>query len=159
MEEEEVSGSQFKAYLCPNPGANSNMQCSKQRLIFLEMDRNDPNSVLDVAKVADQLVVIMSCKHTDVSGVKQDPFEHSKAIDEIGYRALNLVRSQGMPCLMGVLQHVEDISSSKQSQVKKLFQRIFVSEFTDRHKFMSLNAVTEHQANGDSNALLRNLAV
>ena len=89
------------------------MQSSKQRLIFLEMNRNDPYSVLDIAKVADQLLVVMSCKNTDVSGVKQDPFEHAKAIDEIGYRALNLVRSQGMPCLLGVLQHVESISSSK----------------------------------------------
>ena len=135
------------------------MQSSKQRLIFLEMNRNDPYSVLDIAKVADQLLVVMSCKNTDVSGVKQDPFEHAKAIDEIGYRALNLVRSQGMPCLLGVLQHVESISSSKQSQVKKLFQRIFTSEFTDKHRFMNLNTVTDHQANSDSNALLRQLAV
>jgi len=35
----------------------------------------------------------MSCRKTNVTGVKQDPFEHSKAIDELGYRALSLVRS------------------------------------------------------------------
>ena len=103
MEEEEVSGSQFKAYLCPNPGANTNMASRKQRLIFLEMDRNDPYSIMDISKICDQVLVIMSCKHTNVGGVKQDPFEHAKAIDEIGYRALSLVRSQGMPSLIGVL--------------------------------------------------------
>jgi hypothetical protein len=70
MEEEEISGSQFKAYLCPNPGANSNMASKKQRLVFLEMDRNDPMSILDIAKMADQVLVIMSSKHTNVSGVK-----------------------------------------------------------------------------------------
>ena len=75
MEEDEVCGSQFKAYLCPNPGANSNMASKRQRLIFLEINRNDPHSIMDTAKVADQIVVTMSCKHTNVSGVKQDPFE------------------------------------------------------------------------------------
>lgn len=77
MEEEEISGSQFKAYLCPNPGANTNMASRKQRLIFLEIDRNDPYSVMDIAKVADQVLVVLSCKHTNVGGVKQDPFEHA----------------------------------------------------------------------------------
>jgi len=45
--------------------------CSrKQRLIFLDIDRNDPYSVLDVSKIADIVLVIMSCKETNVSGVK-----------------------------------------------------------------------------------------
>ena len=60
-----------------------------------------------------------------------------------------------MLSLIGVLQHVEAIASSKQSYVKKLFQRIFISEFTDKCKFACLNAVTESQISNDSNALLR----
>lgn len=70
MEEEEAFGTQFKAYLCPNPSAATNMSSRKQRLIFLEMDRNDPYSVLDVAKVADLVIVSMSCKKTQVGGLK-----------------------------------------------------------------------------------------
>ena len=128
-------------------------------MIFLQIDRNDPYSVLDVCKVADLVVTVMSCKHTNVGGLKQDPFEHSKAIDEIGYRALHLLRSQGMPSLIGVLQHLENISSSKQSQVKKLFQRMHTSEFTDKYKFLMLNNVNESQMSNDSNALLRQIAV
>ena len=159
MEEEEVTGTQFKAYPCPNPSSSTNMASRKQRLIFLEIDRNDPYSIMDVCKVADIVITVMSCKHTDVRGLKQDPFAHSKAIDEVGYRALHLMRSQGMPSLVGVLQHLEDISSSKQSQVKKLFSRMFTSEFTDRYKFMMLNAVTEGQLSMDSNAILRQIAV
>ena len=31
----------FRAYICPNPGSSTNMGSKKQRLIFLEMDRND----------------------------------------------------------------------------------------------------------------------
>lgn len=143
MEEEEAFGTQFKAYLCPNPASSTNMASRKQRLIFLQVDRNDPYSVLDVCKVADLVVGVMSCKFTNVGGLKSDPFEHAKAIDEIGYRALFMMRSQGMPSLVGVLQHLEQISSSKHSQVKKLFQRMFVSEFTDKYRFLTLNGVTE----------------
>lgn len=159
MEEEEAIGTQFKAYLCPNPSSSTNMSSRKQRLIFLQIDRNDPYSILDVCKIADLVVGVMSCKHTKVGGLKQDPFEHSKAIDELGYRALHLVRSQGMPSLIGALQHLEHIGSSKQSQVKKLFSRMFTSEFTDKYKFMMLNGVNESQMSMDSNALLRQIAV
>jgi pre-rRNA-processing protein TSR1 len=135
------------------------MASRKQRLIFLEMDRNDPYSVMDIAKIADIVVVSMSCKKTNVNGIKQDPFEHAKAIDELGYRALSLIRSQGMPSLIGVLQHLEFVSSSKQSYVKKLFQRIYESEFTENYKFMYLNKSSEALQNTDSNALLRQIAV
>ena len=155
MEEEEAFGSLNKAYLCPNPGSSTNLSSKKQRLIFLHVDRNDPYSVLDTCKVADIVVVSMSCKNTKVSTLKSDPYEASNAIDEIGYRALHLIRTQGMPSLIGVLQHLEDISSSKQSQVKKLFQRMFTSEFTDKYKFMMLNCVTDTTMKQDSNALLR----
>jgi len=135
------------------------MASKKQRLIFLEMDRNDPYSVMDIAKIADIVVVALSCKKTNVNGIKQDPFEHAKAIDELGYRALSLIRSQGMPSLIGVLQHLEFVSSSKHSYVKKLFQRIFESEFTEKYKFMPLNKSSEVIQNTDSNALLRQIAV
>jgi len=159
MEEDEAESSQFTAYVCPNPSSNSNLSSRKQRLVFLDVNRDDPYSVMDTCKVADLLICVMSCKRTNVSGVRQDPFAHSKAIDEVGYRALGLVRSQGMPSLVGVLQHVEAVGSSKQSYVKKLFQRIFISEFTDKYKFMSLNSVTDTQISNDSGALLRQIAV
>jgi len=35
MEEEEAFGTQFKAYLCPNPGSSNNMSSKRQRLIFI----------------------------------------------------------------------------------------------------------------------------
>jgi hypothetical protein len=43
--------------------------------------------------------------------------------------------------------------------VKKLFQRIFESEFTDKYKFMSLNKSTDTLCYNDANALLRQIAV
>lgn len=75
MEEEEALGTQFKAYLCPNPASSTNMSSRKQRLIFLQINRNDPYSILDTCKIADIVVAVMSCKNTVVSGLKQDPYE------------------------------------------------------------------------------------
>jgi hypothetical protein len=81
-----------------------------------------------------------------------DPDQYSGAIDEQGYKALGLLRSQGMVSLIGVLQHLEFASSKKQPQIKKLFNRYFESEFTDKHRFMTVNAL---HCDSDVNALLR----
>jgi len=57
-----------------------------------------------------------------------------------------------MVSLIGVLQHLEYASSKKQPQIKKLFNRYFESEFTDKHRFMTVNAL---HCDSDINALLR----
>jgi hypothetical protein len=51
---------------------------------------------------------------------------------------------------------LETASSKKQSEIKRLFMRYFISEFTDNHKFMSVNAFN---SSTDINALLRQVAV
>jgi len=61
-----------------------------------------------------------------------------------------------MATLIGVLQHLEKASSKRQPQIKRLFLRYFVSEFTDKHKFMCVNALN---SSTDVNALLRQIAV
>lgn len=157
QEIDEVMGdSQFRSYICPNPGSSTNLGSKKQRLMFLEINREDEYSVLEIGKVADIVVVVMSCAESDVKGVKIDPDRYANAIDDLGYKALSLLRSQGLPGLIGVLQHLEKIQSKKQPQIKKLFQRYFESEFTNKQKFMNVNAVS---AQSDINALLRQIAV
>jgi hypothetical protein len=71
--------------------------------MFIEINRDDPYSVLEVGKVADIILVVMSCAEVDISGLKIDPDKYSHAIDEVGYKALGLLRSQGLPGLIGVL--------------------------------------------------------
>lgn len=61
--------------------------------MFVEIDRNDPYSVLEVGKVADIILVVMSCKDSETERLKQDPDRYSHAIDEVGYKALGLLRS------------------------------------------------------------------
>jgi hypothetical protein len=99
--------------MCPNPGSSTNMGSKKQRLIFLEINRDDPYSVLEIGKIADIVLVSMSCKETEIDGLKLNPEKFSNAIDEAGYKALGLLRSQGLPSLIGVLQHLETVSSKK----------------------------------------------
>ena len=91
-EEESKFDSQFRAYMCPNPGSNANMGSKKQRMIFLEMNRHDPHSILDIGKVADIIVVAMSCKKSNLQDVKLDPYSSSNAIDEVGYKSLSLLK-------------------------------------------------------------------
>lgn len=67
------------------------------------MNRENDNSVLEVGKIADLIVVVMSCAESDSKGLKVDPDKFSNAIDEQGYKALGLLRSQGLPALVGVL--------------------------------------------------------
>ncbi len=43
------------------------MAAGKQRLMFLEIDRNDVYAVLDAGKVADVILMVMSSKQTDAS--------------------------------------------------------------------------------------------
>jgi len=63
--------------------------------------------------VADIIIVLMSCKESDETKLKVDPDTYSGAIDEQGYKALSLLRSQGMVSLVGVLQHLEHSSSKR----------------------------------------------
>jgi hypothetical protein len=48
---------------------------------------------LEVGKIADIVIVVMSCAETEIKGLKVDPDKHSNAIDEAGYKALALLRS------------------------------------------------------------------
>lgn len=57
------------------------------------MNREDDNSVMEVGKIADLIVVVMSCADSDAKGLKIDPDQFANAIDEQGYKALGLLRS------------------------------------------------------------------
>ena len=90
------------------------LSSKKQRIIFLEIDRDDVYSILDAGKVADMVLMVMSAEESDETKVKINPDAYSGAIDQQGYKALSLLRSQGMPTLLGILQHLEKISSKRQ---------------------------------------------
>ncbi len=98
---------------------------------------------MDIAKVADIICVVMSCKGTDYSNVKLDPDKYCHAIDELGYKHINMLRAQGIPSVVGALQHLEEIPNKKQNLIKKFFQRYFESEFDGQEKFFVVNKKEE----------------
>jgi len=79
--------------MCPNPGSSTNMGSKKQRLVFMEINREDDQAILEVGKIADIILMVMSCAESDIQGIKVDPDRYSNAIDEAGYKALGLLRS------------------------------------------------------------------
>ena len=81
-DEADETWGEHRAYICPNAGSNNNLSSNKQRLIFMEIDRNDVYSVLDVGKVADIVLMVMSASNVDETQLKIDPDKGSHAIDE-----------------------------------------------------------------------------
>ena len=132
-------GNSMKAYIVES---GANLGIKRQRMIFQTVKR-DPYSVLDIAKVADIMIFTFSCEEAKVDKVKDDPDEFANAIDETGYKILSLLRVQGVPPSIGVLQHIEKINPKKRNMIKKLFQRYFVSEFSDEYKFHVIDGTSE----------------
>jgi hypothetical protein len=48
----------------------------------LEINRDDPHAILEIGKIVDILLVVMSCAESDIKGLKVDPDKYSNAIDE-----------------------------------------------------------------------------
>jgi pre-rRNA-processing protein TSR1 len=122
--------------------SGGNLGVKRQRLIF-QTPLRDPYSVMDISKVADILLFVLSCKDADIAKIRDDPDEFANAIDEEGYKLLNVLRVQGIPPSIGLLQHIEMVPQKKKNQVKKLFNRYFTSEFSADYKFHVLDGSSE----------------
>jgi len=76
----------------------------KRRLTFIEVP-NDINSMCDIAKVADLVLLVIDASF----GFEMETFEF-----------LNILQTHGFPKVMGVLTHLDQFKkTSKLSQVKK----------------------------------------
>lgn len=75
------SDGDLQAYIIPNAGGTNN-GAKKQRVIFRAIDRTDVYDVLDCGKVADLVLMVMSCANIDSTNLKNDPDISSGAIDE-----------------------------------------------------------------------------
>ena len=106
----------------------------KERLSFIQTKR-DIYNILDICKVADVLVFVSSCKNTDASNWKLDPDKYSPSIDEFGYKILSIIRSQGIPNHICIIQDLELINQKYKNDIKKLFTRYFDSELSPDKTF------------------------
>lgn len=107
----------------------------KERLSIIKTKR-DIYNILDICKVADVLVFVSSCKNTDASNWKLDPDKYSHSIDEFGYKVLSMIRSQGIPNHICVIQDLELINQKYKNDIKKLFTRYFESEVSPEKIFV-----------------------
>lgn len=110
-----------------------NLSPGKSAEIFLQVIPRNEISILDWGKIVDCIVTVFSCKNADLSKAKIDP-STCQAIDHMGYTVLSLLKTQGLPPVIGVLQHLETNSIKKQKDVKKLFNRYYESEFPNGAK-------------------------
>jgi hypothetical protein len=112
----------------------------KERLTVVTTKREIYN-ILDICKVADVIIFVSSCKNVDASNWKLDPDKYSPSIDELGYKILSMIRAQGIPTHMGVIQDLDLINAKYRTDIKKLFTRYFESELQPDKIFSLQNSV------------------
>ena len=83
----------------------SNKTYLKNKIQFIAPSR-DIGQLMDLAKCADIICPVLSCKSTNTQGMNLDPYIEGKAFDEIGYMILNMLRGFGVPTTVSIIQHV-----------------------------------------------------
>jgi hypothetical protein len=104
-----------------------NLFKGKERITFFKTQR-DIYCILDICKIADLVIFVSSTKGTDVSNWKKNPDKFSNCIDSFGYEILTMLRAQGLPQHIAVIQDLDTIADKHKSDVKKLFTRYMESE-------------------------------
>ncbi len=94
----------------------------KQKITLIETKRN-VHSVLDVAKIADLMLLVIT--------VREDVLESQNMIDAKGKTVLSLLKAQGMASSIVVLHGVDKIQPKKQQEVKKAYQKWCKEEFPE----------------------------
>lgn len=83
----------------------SNKTYLKSKIQFIAPTR-DIGQLIDLAKCADVICPVLSCKSTNTQGMNLDPYAEGKAFDDTGYTILNMLRTLGVPTTVGVIQHL-----------------------------------------------------
>lgn len=100
---------------------------AKRRLTFLEVG-NDLSSMIDAAKVADLVLLVVDASY----GFEMETFEF-----------LNVCAAHGMPKMIGVLTHLDNMKDGKQvRKMKKRFKDRFWAELYDGAKLFYLSGIT-----------------
>ncbi|KAF9185189.1 Glycoside hydrolase 2 (Mannanase, beta-galactosidase) [Haplosporangium sp. Z 767] len=98
----------------------------KRRLTFIECN-NDLNSMIDVAKVADLILLLIDASY----GLEMETFEF-----------LNILQTHGFPKIMGVLTHLDRFKNNKTLKTtKKKLKHRFWTEIYQGAKLFYLSGV------------------
>jgi len=74
--------------------------------IFVIASNQDPRQLIDLAKSADIVCPVISALSANPQKIVEDPFNYGGAFDEAGYTTINLLRSLGLPKVVGLVQHL-----------------------------------------------------
>lgn len=83
--------------------------------------------MLDIAKCADIVCPILSCKSTNTQNMNLDPHSAGGAFDNTGYLLLNMIRSLGVPSSIGIIQDLDAHEAKHHDKIERLFKRFIVS--------------------------------
>ncbi|EGC30096.1 hypothetical protein DICPUDRAFT_158216 [Dictyostelium purpureum] len=98
----------------------------KRRLTFIECN-NDLNSMIDTAKVADLVLLLIDASY----GFEMETFEF-----------LNILKTHGFPKVIGVLTHLDGFKNNKKlKKTKKKFKDRFWTEIYEGAKLFYLSGV------------------
>ena len=100
------------------------------RVTFFEATR-DQIDVLDLAKVADLLVFVMT-PNADRSDV---------GLDAHGDHLLTCIKAQGVPAVLGVVQALDTVQAKHQGFIKKQCTRYLHTQFPDEPKMLVLDSI------------------
>jgi pre-rRNA-processing protein TSR1 len=137
-----------------------NLFKGKERISLISTKR-DIYSILDACKVADMIVFVSSCKQTEYTKWKTDPDKYAHAIDEFGYKILSILRAQGLPQHISVMQDTDVIPQKYKSDIKKLFSRYFESELKPDKIFNVVGSGeknTEMEGQGQTESVLNTVS-
>ena len=115
---------------------NSNSDCEQIKQSILANLKNESLLPDTNSQVFILIIAVFSCQDIDISKSKLDP-STCAAFDETGYKSISLLRTQGMPQILGVIQHLDTHAAKKQKDIKKLFSRYYESEFPDSSKLVN----------------------
>jgi pre-rRNA-processing protein TSR1 len=104
------------------------------RVTFLETTR-DQVDVLDLAKCADLLLMVMT-PNTDKTDV---------GLDAHGDHLLTIIKSQGVPAVLGAVQALNSVQPKHQSFIKKQCTRYLHTQFPHEPKMLALDTSADAQ--------------
>eukprot|EP01080_Neovahlkampfia_damariscottae_P006711 gene6711-10876_t len=99
----------------------------KKQIKIIEA-QNNLNSVLEVSKITDLLIFVINAE---------------EGIDESGKNIITLLRAQGIPSCMFVIQNLNKFNAKKQKEVKNQITKSIETEFAGDHKIVSCDTKTE----------------
>jgi len=90
---------------------------------------------LDISKVADIVVLVMNAESDSELGV-----------DDKGENFISLIKAQGLPTILGLLQGLEAMPIKKKGDIKKYHTRYFHTLFPEEPKILPIDTLEEAKA-------------